>query len=219
MDAMRRVAAIIEPGTIFGKLTVVGPGAPHVRKSGLAEATSQCLCKCGTLKDIQNGSLRNGTRVSCGCSFKNRGVANLPEYFIWKSMISRCHNPQDQSYFRYGGRGIVVHDKWKESFACFLADVGLRPSALHSIDRLDNDGNYEPGNVAWRTREEQQNNMRNNLLVEFRGEVQTLARWAFQLGMNYDTLFNRISRAKWPVERALTTPVKSRNPLHMHKEQ
>lgn len=106
--------------------------------------------------------------MGCGCAraIENKrrtkhGLAGTPEYHAWTAMKSRCNDPNSQAYDRYGGRGIKVCQRWQESFEAFVADVGKRPSADHSLDRYpNNDGNYEPGNVRWATRSQQQSNTR-----------------------------------------------------------
>jgi hypothetical protein len=120
-------------------------------------------------------------------------------------MILRCTDPTHKSFKDYGGRGIKVCERWLK-FENFLADVGLRPSPLHSIDRFpNNNGNYEPGNVRWATDTEQQNNRRNNRLVEWNGETHTIAEWAALRGLNHGALLKRID-AGWDPERAMTLP-------------
>src|SRR5215831_1427086 len=95
------------------------------------------------------------------------GMAGSSEYSIWNAMISRCENPRSKDYIRWGARGITVCNKWRESFAQFFHDMGPRPSARHSIERIDNDGNYEPSNCCWIDRIKQARNRRNNTLLEF----------------------------------------------------
>lgn len=129
-------------------------------------------------------------------------------YNVWSSMIQRCHNPKNTAYPYYGGRGITVCDRWRKSFVAFLADVGERPSRGYTLDRHpDKNGHYEPGNVRWATRKVQQRNMRSNRLITFRGEVRSVAEWSEHFGLNKSTLFGRLFRYGWPVERALTEPV------------
>jgi len=129
-----------------------------------------------------------------------------PEYHCWQAMIQRCHNPNNGYYDRYGARGIVVCDRWRAAFENFLSDVGPRPSKNHSIDRVDGNGNYEPGNCRWATRKQQQNNVSSNVLIEFNGEKMTVAQWADKLGMSRTALYSRI-RSGWKIEEALTAPV------------
>lgn len=132
-----------------------------------------------------------------------RGVS--VEYDAWRSMIQRCTNPARKDFDRYGGRGIRVCEEWNapEGFSRFLAHVGPRPSTAHSIDRFPNmDGNYEPGNVRWATREEQNNNRSNNRVLSFRGERRTMSEWARIVGLSVQTISERL-RAGWSVERSL----------------
>jgi hypothetical protein len=118
--------------------------------------------------------LKRGWTQSCGCLQKDRakdnakhGKTGSPEYHAWSAMIQRCTNPKTKQYKDYGGRGIRVCQKWKCSFESFYADMGPRPSKAHSIDRKDNDGNYEPGNCRWATEREQKMNTRQNVRYKY----------------------------------------------------
>ena len=136
-----------------------------------------------------------------------------PEYVVWAGIIQRCTDPGCGSYQRYGGRGITVCDRWRNSFENFLADMGPRPGLEYSIDRINNGGNYEPGNCRWATREEQRSNTRRNRVIEWNGVRRTLAQWERSLGMRRGTLQARLDQHHWSLERALTTPVDSDVPI------
>jgi hypothetical protein len=139
-----------------------------------------CLCECGNLRRVSIQKLRSGNTLSCGCyrkSFRLKHGANCTrpdgkrrstvEYQTWDSMIQRCTNPRFKQWKDYGGRGIKVCDRWRNSFSLFLTDMGLRPSLQHSIDRWpDNDGDYRPGNCRWATRKEQMANTRKSKCVK-----------------------------------------------------
>lgn len=131
------------------------------------------------------------------------------EYVTWTAIKRRCLNPRASDYPNYGGRGITICDAWRDSFEAFLANVGRRPSSQHSIDRIDNNGNYEPGNVRWATRREQANNMRTNRRLTFDGVTRTATEWARIVGMEPYLVHRRLSDG-WSIERALNAPVRRR---------
>jgi hypothetical protein len=127
-------------------------------------------------------------------------------HYAWTNMIQRCTNPNRHDYKSYGGRGIQVCQKWRDSFSAFLADVGERPSADHSLDRYPNmNGNYEPGNVRWATKHQQMQNTRGTTLITFRGETHGLNEWARRLGMTHSSIQGRLQRG-WSLEKTLTQP-------------
>ena len=115
----------------------------------------------------------------------------LPEYFVWHRMILRCHNASSAAYKNYGGRGITVCDEWRKSFAAFLKAVGPRPTPKHSLERMDNNGGYAPGNVRWAKVVDQANNRRTNVFVDVGGESLTLTQAARRLGISYRTAVRR----------------------------
>ncbi len=122
-------------------------------------------------------------------------------------MKDRCSNSNAERYPLYGGRGIGVCKRWQDSFENFYQDVGARPSARHQIDRIDNDGNYEPGNVRWRTPSENCNNKSNNRVLSLGGRSKTATEWARELGVSAHQVLARIDKLGWSVEKALTTPI------------
>lgn len=128
-------------------------------------------------------------------------------YGAWLGMIGRCHKPSYQRYADYGGRGIVVNPRWQASFEEFQNDVGPRPSLQHSLDRRDNDGNYEPDNVRWATSKEQNRNRRSTKRYELYGEERTLSEWAELAGVAYERVKQRVVTYKWPLAEALGTPI------------
>jgi hypothetical protein len=200
-----------ETGRQFGRLTVAAfAGYQTVAR----EAMWQCICSCGTTVTVRAASLRNGHTTSCGCYVSEQtalrnsvhGLYGHPLYGAWGQMITRCTNPNDKSYPDYGGRGIAVCDRWRNSFEAFLTDMGERPDGM-TLDRIDGDGDYEPGNCRWATAAEQQRNRRNSVWLEYAGVGLPLTDWAAALGLNYYTLHNRVTQLGWPAERALTEGV------------
>ena len=137
---------------------------------------------------------------------RNSAGKSSSEYAAWACMKARCSNSNHKDYPLYGGAGIKVCDRWG-LFDNFLADVGLKPSAIHQIDRVNNAGNYEPDNCRWATPQEQANNRRSNRLITYGGKTQTLAQWAREIGVQQATLHARM-RYGWTFERIVTTPLR-----------
>lgn len=208
---------ILNPGTRFGRLVVVG------RADGQTNGIRKWACRCDCGKEnheVSASLLTRGKTKSCGCLAREtaaefcrrtkttHGKRNTPEFRAWCQMRDRCTNPKYWAFNRYGGRGITVCDRWlgPSGFLNFLSDLGERPSPKHSIDRFpDNDGNYEPGNVRWATQVEQNNNKVNNRLVSFSGRTQTVAEWERELQLPIGSLQSRLQRG-WSIEAALTRP-------------
>jgi hypothetical protein len=133
------------------------------------------------------------------------GKSGSPEHRIWLAMRSRCRPVSEGGHERYGGRGISVCERWAGLFDSFLEDMGERPSDKHSIDRIDNDGDYEPGNCRWATSAEQSRNTSVNRMVTHDGETLCIADWAERYGLRPSMLSGRLN-AGWDFERAVTTP-------------
>lgn len=127
------------------------------------------------------------------------------EYRAWDTMIRRCYNPTTESYRTHGARGIKVCDRWRQDFRNFFADMGLKPSPKHELDRKDNDGNYEPGNCQWATHSQQMRNRRTSRVLTVMGVSRTLAEWTELLGVSSSTIRERLRRG-WSQEKAVSTP-------------
>lgn len=168
----RRSRTVIVPGSRFGRLIVLEKSA----ESPDRYTHWVCRCDCGNRTTVRSSRLTAGNTKSCGCfqregaqrlasviakkHLTKHGMAESSEYHIWCTMKARCGNPKHPQYDDYGGRGIKVHPAWIASFEAFYEHLGPRPSTRHSVDRINNDGSYEPGNVRWATYSEQARNRR-----------------------------------------------------------
>ncbi len=135
-------------------------------------------------------------------------IRRHPLLGTWKAMRRRCESPKHRSFPRYGGRGIKVCERWQD-LRNFIEDMGPRPTPKHTLDRIDNDGDYAPGNVRWATQAEQLRNQVRNRLLTFAGRTQCLTDWCAELGIAKHVLAARLNALGWSVERALSTPVRA----------
>jgi hypothetical protein len=198
-------------GRTFGKYAVIG----FEGRDKTGNRLWFCRCFCGNERIVRGASLTRGGSRSCGCWNSEliskaktiHGKTDSSEYAIWTGIKARCYNIKNPSFMRYGGRGIKMCERWKNSFIDFLSDVGSKPERM-SLDRKNNDGNYTPGNCRWATRREQSNNTRNNRFIEFRGTRKTIADWSRRLHVPDWIIPARIASG-WSIKRALTQPVKT----------
>lgn len=195
-------------GQRFGMLTVVGRAGSVLRPSGRLRCPIwTCLCDCGLTGTPTSENLRTGNTTSCGCQHgEQHGGRHAVEYEIWCSMRARCDNPKNKAFHNYGGRGIGYDPAWVR-FSQFIADVGPRPSDLHSLDRRDNEKGYSKDNCRWATKKEQCNNRRGNRLITALGKTQTLMQWADETGIPQGTIRFRIE-SLWLPDEAVSMPVR-----------
>jgi hypothetical protein len=200
--------AIDIAGRRFGRLLVDGLGQPD--RHGARRWW--CVCECGATRLVIGKALLGGHTLSCGCLNRDRnrermtkhGMHRSPEYQAWRDMLERCENEEHDSFERYGRRGISVCERW-HAFEVFFADMGRRRSTSHSIERKNNDGNYEPSNCEWALRFQQDRNKRSNHFVEAGGERLCVEDWAKRLGMHPTSILGRL-KSGWSEERAVTEP-------------
>ena len=195
-------------GRRFGTITVGRYCGTHKQQS-----LWECICDCGRRYVSVARTLTRPWTKSCGC-LKTRnlgkgrflhGMKHSTEYEIWCGIKKRCFNPKCDSYPHYGGRGISMHPEWVESFLDFYLYVGDRPSKNHSLDRIDNNGHYEPGNVRWATRIEQANNSRKCRMITAYGITRSASQWSRETGVNVQTIVNRLNHG-WTEDRAVSVP-------------
>jgi hypothetical protein len=191
-------------GRKFHRLQVIQRAAP----GNFGQPRWLCRCDCGNESIVQGAELRSGGTKSCGClqkeaasktgkAARTHGMSFSHEYSCWSSMIDRCLYPKHNAYPQYGGRHIKICDAWR-SFQGFIDDMRNAPSTDHTIERIDNNGDYEPANCKWATRREQANNRRNTIRIEIDGEIYPLAMAARKFGVNYQTLHWRIQHGIAP---------------------
>jgi hypothetical protein len=212
-------------GQQFGRLTAISFAGRNTRGASLWN----CRCICGNECVVRLSNLQSGNTKSCGCLARNSRMTPWhlthgesgcggtrrpsPEYAAWQQMQQRCYNKDYPCYLNYGSRGISVCSEWRKSYPAFLKDVGRRPSPKHSLDRIDNDGNYEPGNVRWATAAEQARNHRNTILIGRLGNKSICLEDVIKVcGISGSTVRGRLKRG-WTLEKAIYAPAKNRGPV------
>lgn len=210
-------------GAKYGRLTVVRNMGYISGHYNTPKYIVEAKCECGFIILCPIGRIRNGNTKSCGClakdetskrstthGHKNRkiyGENGSSLYFIWGGVKQRCLNPKHAAYHRYGGRGITICDRWKDSFDNFLQDMGGSYKSKLTLERVDNNKGYCPENCRWATMKEQANNTNTNKHITYNGETLTITQAAEKYGLSYSLLVTRISTYKWSIEKALTTQV------------
>lgn len=198
-------------GKRYNRLTVIAVNGKDKNGHPLWE----CCCDCGNTCFVTGSRLRSGNTGSCGCLHSEQlterntkhGKSGSHIYKIYKDMKSRCQNTKNKEYKNYGDRGIKVCNEWLvesgfENFYKWAMENGYKEDL--TIDRIDVNGNYEPGNCRWATQKEQQNNKRNNHKIELNGEIHTIAEWSEITGIKQSMIEARLRVLKWPAKKALT---------------
>lgn len=198
-------------GQKFGMLTVVGFSHKQFRSKRLGSYIFwKCQCDCGNEATVLSSNLTKGNTKSCGCQSSRKTIGqraskhmmtDTPEYNSWRAMKDRCYCKSHSEYKRYGARGIEVCDSWKNSFEKFFQDMGPKPTGF-SLERIDYDKGYSPSNCKWASSNEQANNKRINLKINFEGNVFTLAELAKEKNIPYARLYKRI-KSGWSIEKAI----------------
>lgn len=202
-------------GVRYGRLTALRVSNSRGKQNQIKWI---CLCECGKEVEVSGHALRSKHTKSCGCLFMDVareqaikiGHANkyVPdkykkEHAIWMGIRKRCLHPNG----RYRKKGILMCERWADSFMSFIEDMGPMPGDNYQIDRIDYKGNYKPSNCRWVTNKEQQRNRRSNVQVTYKGQTKCIAEWAEDLGFTTLQLWSRIRKLKWPIEKAMTLPI------------
>jgi len=199
-------------GKKYHKLVVLKE-ARRNNNDGTSLVYCYCRCDCGNEKWIQKISLRNNATKSCGCLIITHKQSNNKLYSTWSNQKDRCYNLNSSAWKNYGGRGITVYDDWINDFGAWLKYVESLPHYKEkdrSLDRIDNDKGYEPGNLKWATKAEQSNNRRSNILITYNSETHTISEWASIIGMSAKSITSRL-RGGWSIEKTLSTPNRTKS--------
>lgn len=207
MEYFETTSSVATAGDVYGNYIIKGL---FKREEGYTKY-ALVSCSCGSPERyIKLDCLRSGSAQSCGCLHKQavtkHGLHKNPVFKSWKNMMRRCYNPKDTRYIWYGARGIIVCERWHDHDN-FMADMADSFVSGLTLDRIDNNGNYELSNCRWSTVAEQVRNCSRNVLIEYNGVTLCLADWALKKNMCYGTLWERY-KTGWSTERMMTTPVR-----------
>lgn len=191
-------------GARVGRWTIIG----IIKRTPQNHSDRLARCDCGTVRAHARYVLRKKrSDASCGCAVRIRnGYAGTPEYITWRNMLSRCYSPIHNRFYRYGARGITVCERWRTSFSNFLTDMGSKPAHM-SLDRIDNNGPYEPGNCRWVSAVAQSRNRCTNVMITYNGQTKTLSEWGQITGLGLKNISSRLRRG-WSVDETLGRPLR-----------
>lgn len=201
-------------GKVFNNITVLH----RTKNNHLNQTQWVCRCICGKVWAVVGNCLKTGNTKSCGCvslmattkRFTKHGHTSkgtvTPEYRAWRHLFDRCDSPKCREYINYGGRGIGICNRWRDSFDNFLRDMGHKPFPEAAIDRIDNNGDYTPENCRWVTASQNNMNRRNNRILTYNGVSKALTEWARESITTVSTFSSRINRG-WSVHDAMTKPL------------
>lgn len=208
----------------FGEWVVLEPAKDRVYKSSPQSFKYWlCRCTCGREREVLERNLKNGLSLSCGHNRTQQlaaynkthghtvGYKTSSEYRSYHAMMQRCLNPNHDSYWKYGAKGITVCERWQESFENFLSDMGLKSKPNLTIDRIDGELGYFPTNCRWATYRQQNNNLKTNVILDYQGKSMTIHEWSDYLGVNYQAMRSRYRKGA-SVEEILGKPYRSYKP-------
>jgi hypothetical protein len=205
MDYIETKSSVVKIGDVYNRYTILGI-FKHLNTYP-KYALVQCVCGSQP-RYVKLGAIRSGEAGSCGCYHKEKvtkhGAWGKPLFIVWSRMMSRCYKPQDKSYKRYGKRGIKVCERWHD-VNNFINDMQATYKSNLTIERINNNGNYELSNCKWATKKEQNRNYSRNVQITFNNKTLCLMEWSELLNLNYKTLYDRHKRG-WSTERMLNTP-------------
>lgn len=203
-------SARIQAGDVFSRWTVLSKAVSRKTLGGTCRPYWSCQCECGSVVEVQAVHLRSGRSASCGClqrevasatSFKH-GDHKSPMYEVWTQLIQRCENPKNKAFKNYGARGISVFPEWHD-YAAFLRDMGPAYQSGLTIDRENNDGNYEPGNCRWVTNKVNCRNQQRSIRVEWNGALVALNDLSEAHGVRLLTAYSRYRIKGWTLRQSL----------------
>lgn len=201
----------------FGRLTVIDSAEDHIQKSGKHRTQWLCKCDCGNIIAVQSFNLKSGNSKSCGCLADEIRITNSLKhgdrhnrlYSIWCNIKQRCYNSKLPTYARWGGRGIKMCDEWKDSYTAFKEwSINNGYNNNLTIDRIDNNLGYTPDNCRWTTPKVQSNNRSTSVYFPYKGREYTLSELADATGIKYHTLFARVNKLGWSIDKAVSAPTR-----------
>lgn len=219
--SLKPAHAALDPTDIVGRKICGSTVIAYVgRKYERGHHYYECHCECGKRRFLTRQNLVGSAVRGCVCksirkgsaspTFKH-GASDSRAYHTWSGMKARCYNPKSKKFYRYGARGIRVCDAWRTDFAAFLKDMGSPPTPRHTLDRIDNDGHYEPSNCRWADQKTQQNNRENNRHIIFRGEPRSVVELGEEFGIPAKIIRQRLDRDGLSAEESVLRPYKPGN--------